>query len=182
MPEPARRRGVNPVIGGRDIGPTKQPAQSASPAQVRALRVRADRRSGMKKVISMALAGVFLGSTMILPAEPASAEPRRDSFIERYYSERPRDDDYWRWRNDRRSWRDDDYRRWYRRHHHDYDGDDVAAGIFGLAAGAIIGGAIAGAASGGSGHVERCAARYRSYDPASDTYLGYDGYRHQCTL
>jgi hypothetical protein len=25
-----------------------------------------------------------------------------------------------------------------------------------------------------------CAERYRSYDPASGTYLGYDGQRHPC--
>ena len=25
-----------------------------------------------------------------------------------------------------------------------------------------------------------CAQRYRSYDPASGTYLGYDGVRHSC--
>lgn len=33
---------------------------------------------------------------------------------------------------------------------------------------------------GGGGHVEWCLNRYRSYDPASDTFLGYDGYRHRC--
>ena len=31
-------------------------------------------------------------------------------------------------------------------------------------------------------HVALCSARYRSYDPASDTFLGYDGYRHYCNL
>jgi hypothetical protein len=25
-----------------------------------------------------------------------------------------------------------------------------------------------------------CASRFRSYDPASGTYLGYDGLRHPC--
>ena len=28
--------------------------------------------------------------------------------------------------------------------------------------------------------VAYCAQRYRSYDPASGTYLGYDGLRHPC--
>jgi BA14K-like protein len=28
--------------------------------------------------------------------------------------------------------------------------------------------------------VAYCMARFRSYDPASGTYLGYDGYRHPC--
>ena len=31
-----------------------------------------------------------------------------------------------------------------------------------------------------SGADEYCAQRYRSYDPASGTYLGYDGVRHPC--
>jgi hypothetical protein len=25
-----------------------------------------------------------------------------------------------------------------------------------------------------------CSAKFRSFDPASGTYLGYDGYRHMC--
>lgn len=66
---------------------------------------------------------------------------------------------------------------------HDY-GSAAAAGAIGLATGAIIGGAIAQqqaapayVAPGGSAY---CAQRYRSYDPASGTYLGYDGLRHPC--
>jgi BA14K-like protein len=31
-------------------------------------------------------------------------------------------------------------------------------------------------------HVARCLARYRSYDPRSDTYIGYDGYERRCRL
>jgi hypothetical protein len=30
------------------------------------------------------------------------------------------------------------------------------------------------------GDANYCAQRYRSYDPASGTYLGYDGLRHPC--
>lgn len=37
-----------------------------------------------------------------------------------------------------------------------------------------------GLGGGGSAHVEWCLNRYRSYDPSSDTFLGYDGYRHRC--
>jgi hypothetical protein len=35
-----------------------------------------------------------------------------------------------------------------------------------------------GAPAGGS--VAYCAQRFRSYDPASGTYMGYDGIRHSC--
>jgi hypothetical protein len=76
--------------------------------------------------------------------------------------------------------------------------------IGGLAAGALIGGAFAAsrpyygygpyyggygppyygpppvyAAPGGDDDAY-CFSRYKSYDPASGTYLGYDGYRHPC--
>lgn len=59
-----------------------------------------------------------------------------------------------------------------------YDDDAGAA----LAAGAIVGlaaGAIAAGAANNNA-VAYCERRFRSYDPASGTYLGYDGYRHPC--
>ena len=66
-------------------------------------------------------------------------------------------------------------------------GGAAAAGLIGgLAAGAIIGGAIASqqaqavpVAPTGDVHAY-CAQRFRSYDPESGTYLGYDGQRHPC--
>ena len=30
------------------------------------------------------------------------------------------------------------------------------------------------------GHVEWCLNRYRSYNPRTNTFMGYDGYRHRC--
>jgi hypothetical protein len=62
-------------------------------------------------------------------------------------------------------------------------GDALAAGALGLATGAIIGGALAQsqAQAAPSSNVHAyCAQRFRSYDPASGTYLGYDGRRHPC--
>jgi hypothetical protein len=76
--------------------------------------------------------------------------------------------------------------------------------VGGLLAGALIGGAIASSQRGyygpgyGPGYapgyyapapvyagppgdaVGYCLSRFKSYDPASGTYLGYDGYRHPC--
>ena len=53
-------------------------------------------------------------------------------------------------------------------------------------AGSIVGGvfgAIAGSAlRGGSSHVARCERAYRSYQPSTNTYVGYDGVRHICRL
>ena len=66
---------------------------------------------------------------------------------------------------------------------------DVAVGVVGGAVGTA--GAIASAPFRGyrndnsyaymeSNGSSYCAQRYRSYDPASGTYLGYDGQRHPC--
>ncbi|WP_375461468.1 BA14K family protein [uncultured Enterovirga sp.] len=58
----------------------------------------------------------------------------------------------------------------------------------GLATGAILGGALAAQAAppppmAYSGNaVAYCSQKYRSFDPASGTYLGYDGVRHLCQL
>jgi hypothetical protein len=82
--------------------------------------------------------------------------------------------------------------------HHGYGGAAVGLGI----AGALIGGAIIGATqpygyygypSGyygpvygapppyiGGDAVGYCMHRFRSYDPYSGTYVGYDGLRHPC--
>lgn len=35
-------------------------------------------------------------------------------------------------------------------------------------------------AYGGGDWLAYCSSKYRSFDPASGTYLGYDGYRHPC--
>ncbi|CAL78590.1 conserved hypothetical protein; putative signal peptide [Bradyrhizobium sp. ORS 278] len=61
------------------------------------------------------------------------------------------------------------------RHHH-----NGAAVLGGLAAGAIIGGAVANSRAQASESQVYCAQRYRSYDPRSGTYLGNDGRRHSC--
>ena len=74
--------------------------------------------------------------------------------------------------------------RYYRR-----GGGAAAAGVIGgLAAGAIIGGAIASQQDQAvpvpvaptDDAVAYCMERFRSYDPASGTYVGFDGVRRPC--
>jgi hypothetical protein len=143
----------------------------------------------MRKMISTALAGVMLATTVVASTTPALADPNRDRFIERYYIQRGHDDDYWVWRKNRHRWRDAEYRRWYDRHDHDFDDDELAAGVFGLAAGALFGAAIAGAGQPQAPVVVNnqewlayCTNRFQSFDPATGTYLGYDGERHPCVM
>ncbi len=68
-------------------------------------------------------------------------------------------------------------------HHQRYEDDRgdaagaaIAAGVIGLALGAMA----AGASRDGNSHVRRCMNRYRSYDPDTDTYIGRDGRAHRC--
>ncbi|MGP9819039.1 BA14K family protein [Salinarimonas sp. NSM] len=67
-------------------------------------------------------------------------------------------------------------------------GAAVAAGIIGLATGAILGQALAAPppvvraprVRYDADAIAYCARRYRSFDPHSFTFLGYDGRRHYC--
>ncbi len=80
-----------------------------------------------------------------------------------------------------------------RDHHHGYrHHGNVGAGIAGFAAGAILGGALAPHRYYGPDYyayepppsygrgVHWCMRHYRSYNVRTQTYLGYDGYRHHC--
>ncbi|WP_407123367.1 BA14K family protein [Bradyrhizobium sp. STM 3561] len=73
-----------------------------------------------------------------------------------------------------RHWHHDWHRPYWHRHY-----GPGAAVVGGLAAGALIGSAIANS-EGRADASAYCAQRYESYDPASGTYLGYDGARHPC--
>ncbi|MBN8921113.1 MAG: BA14K family protein, partial [Rhizobiales bacterium] len=85
--------------------------------------------------------------------------------------------------------------RHYRGHRHGWGGRRHYRGgywgpgpgaAFGLAAGAMIGSAIAAqnapvyAAPGYDAAIQSCINRFRSYDVRTQTYLGYDGLRHSC--
>ena len=66
-----------------------------------------------------------------------------------------------------------------------YRGYGPGAGVVtGLAVGALLGGALAAPPPPQyvvPGDADAyCFSRFKSYDPASGTYLGFDGYRHPC--
>ena len=77
-------------------------------------------------------------------------------------------------------WRGHHRHHGWRRHHWRHRHYGWGPAIGGLAAGALIGGAIASSNARANDAVAYCMNRFKSYDPASGTYLGYDGLRHPC--
>lgn len=135
-------------------------------------------------VSSIALVAASSFATMA-PVQAAGPGHRaeRDRMINNYCRHNPRDRDCRDFRSHHGRWNDRQYQSFYHRHRGDRDfGGAAIAGIFGLAAGAIIAGAANSDNYSSRVHIRACEARFRSYDVRSDTYLGYDGNRHRCTL
>lgn len=137
----------------------------------------------MRKLTSALLSAAMVASSLVVFTAPADAQRgsrmERERYVERYCSRNPRDRDCRDFRSNRHRWDDRRYQRWYRDRHRGSGADAAAAAIFGLAAGAIAG---AAATASDGAHRARCEARYRSYDWRTNTFLGYDGRRHQCRL
>jgi hypothetical protein len=150
-------------------------------------------RLPINRLFAIAMTGLMSVSSVV----PAQAQDgslsfgQRQRVVQTYCERNPFDPDCRGYFDGR--WTDRDYDWFYHRNRSDLD--PLVAGIFGLAIGAIIAGAIANSnnnssRSGGdrvverldSGHVARCQARYKSYDARSDTFLGFDGIRHRCNL
>jgi hypothetical protein len=144
----------------------------------------------MRKIITTAIAAVMAAGAMALPASAqgfsgvaASVNQANVGGVEQVRHHRGY------YRGGRGYYRDRGYyrgRHYHRRGH----GDAVAAGVAGLAVGAIVGSALSqpryyqpapvyAAPAGGDWHAY-CASKYRSYDVRSGTYLAYDGYRRPC--
>lgn len=118
-------------------------------------------------------------------ASPAFAAPgnhmQQDQYIGNYCTTYPSADQCSDWQTNHNHWSSNQYRNFYMGHERSVGfGGDFAAGLFGFAIGATI----AAANNGGDydSHVAACEDHYRSYDVNSNTYLGYDGIRHECRL
>lgn len=138
-------------------------------------------RKTITGVLGAALIAVSGLSATTIPAM-AQGHHSRSYYVQSYCDRHPGDPDCHSWRSDRHRWGNRDYRRFYQRHESAFPA--FVGGLFGFALGA----AIANSANQGrigsswSEHVARCEARYRSYNPRTDSYLGYDGQYHRCTL
>jgi hypothetical protein len=139
-----------------------------------------ERTDLMKRMTTAAAAAVLFGAALSLPTAPASAQlaasPQSLGAAATQTAGTQNLVTQVRWRG-RHGWHH--RRHWH--HRHGYYGPGPGAAIAGLAAGAIIGGAIASqSAPRYDGAIQYCIDRFKSYDIASQTYLGYDGLRHSC--
>lgn len=137
----------------------------------------------MSKLATLAIAAT-VAMASVVPASAASISMNFGS-QNRYVQDRCEAHPSWRgcsdFRRNHSRWGNSDYNNWYRWNRPNLG--SVAAGIFGFAIGAAIVNGIS--RSGGSSydsHVERCEARFRSYNADTDQYLGYDGRYHYCEL
>jgi hypothetical protein len=140
----------------------------------------------MRKFMITMLAILTMGSGVTVAPISASAQvvlrpverhyggyrhhrPHRYTNHRRYYNDR-------RYYNSRRYYND---RYYYRNHRRNRDAA-IAAGVAGLAVGAIVGSAASQPRYYRNDRHSYCASRYRSYDPRTGTFMGYDGVRRVC--
>ena len=116
-----------------------------------------------------------LGTAMLTLAQPAVAAPL---FNQTQAGPATTNVDFVRYRG----WHHGGWRRhgWHRGYGWGHGYYRRGPGLGALAAGAIIGSAMASSQARASDAETYCEQRFKSYDPASGTYLGYDGERHAC--
>ena len=146
----------------------------------------------MRRFAQAFMALVVLGTGSVTFSAPAEAQSfrERQRFVERFCARNPGARDCREFRRDARRWDDRRYNRWYRDNYRERSRSDrAAAALFGFAAGAALGAAAnsnrapAGAYEVSRDQVARCAARYRTYDPRTNTYVANSaGERRLCRL
>lgn len=147
-----------------------------------------------KTIAALTLAALLSGPAfahrMQRPAQHGPQSHDRGPRVDHPAPEQPQNRHYYngQW-VDSAEWQrhDSERNRWAnrqpRRSRNDNGVATLASGIIGFALGAAIVGSqqqAQHAQSADSDWDNRCAARYRSYDRSSRTYLGYDGARHYC--
>ncbi len=133
----------------------------------------------MRKFVAVVLGAATLASALPASADTVRSRPLPD--VQSAYPSESYSQYYYR-----RGYRP------YRGYYHRDNGSAVAAGVAGLAAGALIAGAIASQAQAepvpppppgtvSPSVAAYCARKYRSYNPASGTFLATNGMRYVCT-
>jgi hypothetical protein len=145
----------------------------------------------MRKTISALSSAALLtliSLAGIMPAAAASPSranwDRQDQYIGSFCQKYRGADQCNTWRADHANWTSEQYRDFYRRHQNDKEfATPEVAGLFGMSPGGGKAGISQHTGQEGSdNHIRTCKDTYLSYDPRTDSFLGYDGDRHQCQL
>ncbi len=138
----------------------------------------------------LALTALSISTAVAIPAAPAFAGGDGIGYSSGKYGQGS-NKNYWRYGGE---WRDGrHYRRHHGRYYRDHNNGNAAAALgLGLALGAVAGGVIASnrapAYSGGSVEpwtrdwYRYCDNKYRSFNPDTGYYRGYDGRDHFCRV
>jgi hypothetical protein len=145
----------------------------------------------LKKIGHTALASLLGASMLIMPTEvsaitippvqrdvPIQVGPSQDGLYQEIQNRRNPRRSYYRWRGR-------DYPRYRNRqgsYRHYRNGYYYSSPwwLLTIPFAAAAGAAIANSGSDGSSHVRWCSDRYRSYNPRSNTWVGYSGQVYQC--
>lgn len=83
-----------------------------------------------------------------------------------------------KWHGNKKYWKYSNKHRYRDRHN---NGGNIALGIFGFAAGAMLGSALAQQNHYPGTNMDAfCSQKYKTYKPWTGTYTGYDGREHPC--
>jgi hypothetical protein len=140
----------------------------------------------MRKLVAGVISAALIGVTALSSAAPAQAQYRghdRDFYVTQWCDAHRGAPDCRDWGRGHH-WSSDQYHNFYGSHRSAFPA--AVGGLFGFALGA----AAASAANNNrtvvvtndSSHIRACERAYRSYDVRTDSYMGFDGDRHRCTL
>lgn len=138
----------------------------------------------MRKITSAlaitTLVTAFSAATLSV-ASAANHYDKQDRYIQNFCNNNPHAKDCNDWKSNRGHWNNDRYQSFYRSHQSDrvFNAPDVAS-IFGVTIN--LGGAPAQVVvNNRPDHIQACRAHFHTYDSHTDSYMGYDHQRHQCT-
>lgn len=144
------------------------------------------KKQQMRKTISALAVTTLLAAISAATLSVAAADSRydkQDRYIQDFCGRNPHDKDCNDWHSNRGRWDNNRYQSFYRNHENDkeFHSSDVAS-IFGLT---INFGAPAPApttvvVNNDPHHLQACRAHFHTYDPHTDSYMGYDHQHHRC--
>jgi hypothetical protein len=168
-------------------------------------------RAALMTVSTAAFLAAVLAGSMLAGIAPAAANPAQDKIISNFCDGHPDANECNDWRYNRASWGDAQYQSFYMTHRGETEFTTAdAAAAFSVSAQAPVPPpvndqtatgepaapspatvstptgdvvkTVPEVTGGADNHISDCQATFKSYDAATDTYMGLDGSRQKCKL